>query len=253
MSTIVSTAALPTAERTRNPASPGHSWLSHLDRLLRQRADLIGRIERGEDLAGIGRAMLIAIAVSAAVFGASIGFYRGGVQVLYAALKLPMVILLTAALCAPALSALRSALQGRTHITADFSIILSSLALGSTLLAATAPVVLLAVIFDAGYHGLALLVVLCCLAAGLGGLLFFLRALYRRPGPARGLIAMVLLGTFCLVGSQMTWTWRPFLVRPKAVDVVFLRALEGSLFDSVSLSVDSARGVYYDQRPGEVW
>jgi hypothetical protein len=59
--------------------------MAHVDRLLRDRPALVERIERGErdDVAAIGRSMLIAIVVCAGVFGAAIGFYRGGLQVLY--------------------------------------------------------------------------------------------------------------------------------------------------------------------------
>ena len=48
-----------------------------------------------------------------------------------------------------------------------------------------------------------------------------------------------------IAGMQMTWTLRPYVVRPRTEDVPFLRAREGSFLDSVSRSIDSARGIYY--------
>jgi hypothetical protein len=103
-----------------------------------------------------------------------------------------LVIMLTAALCAPVLCAGRIALQGRTRVAADVAIILSALALGSTLLAGLTPVVLLAHVFDAPYHRLTLMVVGCCLVSGAAGGAFFLRALFHRAGRGRAWIAMTL-------------------------------------------------------------
>ena len=47
-----------------------------------------------------------------------------------------------------------------------------------------------------------------------------------------------------LVGGQLAWALRPYLVRPRAVDVVFVRQVEGSMFDAVVEVLDSARGHY---------
>src|SRR5688572_24850019 len=52
------------------------------------------------------RVLLLAILGGMAAFGVAVGFYRGGVQMLYAAIKLPLVVLLTAAVAMPALTAL---------------------------------------------------------------------------------------------------------------------------------------------------
>jgi hypothetical protein len=57
-----------------------------------------------------------------------------------------------------------------------------------------------------------------------------------------------------LVGSQMAWTFRPYVVRPRTEDVPMIRALEGSFIDSVTISTSSALGIYSRERaplPGE--
>ena len=72
------------------------------------------------------------------------------------------------------------------------------------------------------------------------------RGLRGRAG--RFVAGMVLAGTFALVGTQMSWTLRPYLVRPQTVDVPVVRALEGSFLESVTESVFSAAGVF--RRPG---
>lgn len=237
-----------TAETTLGsipPASPAGDTLGLVDGLLRDRSGLLDRIAAGADLATLARAMTLTIAISAAVFGATLGYYRGGLQILYAAVKLPLVVLLTAALATPAFSALSAAFAGRTDVRRDFALVLSSLALASLLIVATAPLVLLAEALHLSYHRVTLLVVACCAAGGVGGLTLFFAGLRRRELPSRALVAALLLGTFCAVGGQMAWTLRPYLVRPRSVSVPFVRGIEGGFLDAVYTSADSARGLYH--------
>jgi hypothetical protein len=192
----------------------------------------------------MARAMIVTIVASAAVFGAALGMYRGGVQIAFAALKLPLVILLTAGLCAPALSALRHVVEGRTEVRRDLALVLASLALGSLVIAALAPVIMLAVSWGVGYHALILLTVVCCAIGGAVGLSLFVSGTREIARGSRLLISAVLLVLVGLVGSQMTWTLRPYLVRPRTEDVPFLRHIEGGFLDAVATSSSSALGVY---------
>ena len=101
---------------------------------------------------------------------------------------------------------------------------------------------------------MALLFATCGAVAGAGGLAFFWSGL--RAGGTRGRFAVgtVLLCTFTVVLAQMTWSLRPYLVRPRADEVPLVRAVEGSLPEAILHSVDSARGIYYREAaplPGE--
>lgn len=218
--------------------------LAVVDQLLRDRPALLARIDAGHELPMIARTMLLTIITSALVFGASLGVLRGGEQILYAALKLPIVILLTAAITTPALCALRAVLLGRTNIQRDIAIVLSSLALGSMVLAALAPLILLATIWGMGYHGLIILVVACCAISGAVGLTLFARGTKDMGAGSRALVVGIVLIILALVGSQMAWTFRPYLVRPRSEEVPIMRALEGSFIDSVTTSSASALGIY---------
>ncbi len=218
--------------------------LSMVDALLRDRTAILNRIEAGEDLSTLARAFAATIVVAAAVTGATLGYHRGGIQILYAAIKLPLVLLLTAGICTPAFTALGRVVDGRADVRRDAAVVLASLALGSLLTAATAPLILLAMTL-AGYHALVLLAVACCGVGGLGGLAFFLRAISRRPAGGRRVVAATLLSVFAVVGCQMTWTMRPYLLRPRTPDVPFVRSVDGSFMQAVSGSLDSARGLYH--------
>jgi hypothetical protein len=218
--------------------------LGAVDALLRDRAQIRARITQGDDLVGLSRTFVLTIAAACAVMGAVIGSYRGGVQVAYAGLKLPLVVLLTAGVTTPAYSALRAALRGHTDVRRDAATVLAALALTSLLIAATAPFVLLAVTVGVGYHDLVLLIVACCGLGGLAGLVFFADAQRDSSVGDRRLVGLVTMLVFALAGSQLSWSLRPYLVRPRTEEVPLVRSLEGSFLDAVGRSFDSARGVY---------
>ncbi len=196
----------------------------------------------------------LTIAVGAGSFGAVLGAYRGGVQILFAGIKLPLVVLLTAAICAPALSAINGAMGRSFDLRRDLAIVLVALATGCLALAAMAPIVLFGQMWGLGYHELVLLAVMCCTVAGAFGFVPLLVGLWQtgREGVIWTIGALFLV--FALVGSQMSWTLRPYLLRPRTEEVPFVRQVEGSFLDSVFTSLSSANGRYmreYAPLPGE--
>ena len=227
--------------------------LQSIDQLLREPSDVLERIQQGRDLATLAKAAMLTIALGAGVFGASIGTFRGGVQILYAGVKLPIVLLLTMAICAPALTALNRAVGRRGCLRRDLALVLSALARSSLVLAAQAPIVLLVVRAQASYpslvsyHSVVLLVVVCCAIAGAVGLAMFLRGLHSAENAALWVVAPALFLVFGLVGTQMSWTLRPYVLRPRTPEVVFIRSVEGTFFEAVPQSLQSARGIYFRQ------
>jgi hypothetical protein len=263
-STIVTDTSGPGApgrrSRTSGPESigPGTKALEDegplvvIDQLLRDRRRFLARIEDARDLTMVARTLIITIAVSSGIFGAALGAYREGAQILFAAIKLPLVVLLTAGIAAPAVSAARRAIQGGSHVQRDAILVLSSLALGSLIIAALVPIVLLAEFFHASYHAMIMLAVVCCAVGGAMGLAMFVRGI---GDDARWMISAVSLAVFALVGTQMSWTFRPYLVRPRSEAVPFVRAVEGSFLDAVWTTKDSIAGIYHRDHaplPGEV-
>lgn len=215
-----------------------------LDELLRHRPRLLRRLLEGDSLPQIARAAMVTIVVTMAVMGASMGFYRGGLQILYAAIKLPLVMLLTAAITAPVYSAIKTALQHKASIMADFALILSALALTCLVTVALAPVLLLGVFQQTPYHKLILLLVGLFGLGGAAGYVFFFKGINQQLVRGHRLICVTLLVAMGLVGSQMAWLTRPYLVRPASEEVPVMRAFEGSFMDAVIQSTRSARGIY---------
>ncbi|MBH24729.1 MAG: hypothetical protein CMH57_09815 [Myxococcales bacterium] len=242
----------PTAQAEEAPLGPmPDGILGIIDELLRDQHTLLRRLEAGQGLPTIARAMLLTVGICAVAVGASVGFYRGGAQILYAALKLPVVILMTVAICAPVYSALKAALQQKMSIASDFALILSALALASLVAMSLAPLLLLAAFQTIGYHHFILLVVGLCGLGGAVGYTLFFRGMHRQVSSEmnRRLIAVSVLIVLGLVSTQMTWIMRPYVVRPKTVETPFLRPFEGSFIDAVRRSVDSAQGIYHTDLP----
>lgn len=229
---------LPTPASVLTPTALDGAGLGLVDLLLRDRSRLLERLE-ALPAAATARTLVITCLVGAGAFGASIGAYRGGAQIVYAALKLPLAALLTAALVTPGLTLLgvaTSATDGpldlRRRLQRDVLVVLATLALGSLVLAGLTPLVLRALLGGTSYHLLAVELVGCCAVAGLVGLSFFARALLRR-GDLGAIPALLgTLALFAVVGGQMTWALRPFLVRPRTQDVPFTRPIEGGLVDA---------------------
>jgi hypothetical protein len=195
------------------------------------------------------RAMLVAILVGTAAFGAAVGFTRGGVQILFAAIKLPLVVLLTAAVCTPALTGLSAALGRPASLRQDLIRVLATLGRGSLVLAALAPVMLIATCVRLGYHQSVMLLVACCLVAGGASLPSLAGALWAERRGRLFLIAAMLV-TVVLGGTQIAWLFRPYVVRPQTVSVPFLRALDSNFGDSLETTQRSARGIYRSGRGG---
>jgi hypothetical protein len=215
-----------------------------IDQLLRDRPAVIARIATGDGALAVLRAMITTIAVTMAIVGAALGSYRGGVQIAFAAIKLPLVLLGTAALSAPALTAIGAALGRRARLASDAALVMTALAYGALLLVACAPLIMLARAGELPYHDMILAVVAMFAVAGLASLRMIARAVARERAPGAAIAVLGFALVFATVGSQLAWALRPYLVRPRATDVVFVHPTADSLYDAITGSLSSARGVY---------
>lgn len=218
--------------------------LAVLDSLIRGPGAFVRALDSRDEQAVATRTSFLTILVCGAIFGGAVGFYRGGVQTLYAAVKFPAVLLLTVALVVPLLSALKVALGAKLDLAKDTALLLSSLAMSSVIMAAASPLMILAYSFSVAYHDAVLMAVGCGVAGGLGGLYCVMKGLEGFDHTQRFTVVFSMLIAFMIVGTQMAWSARPFLLRPRTETPVFLRATEGSFLDSVTTSLRSAQGQY---------
>ncbi len=217
-----------------------------IDLLLRDRRAALARVREASpgEVASATRIMVGTIAVCAAIVGAALGSYRGGAQIAFAAIKLPIVLRFgtAAVVSAPVLTAVGTALGRPPRLVHDLLVVITALAFGALVLVAGTPLLLLARAADVNYHATILLVVAVFSIAGLACLRVVAGGFPADGAPGRGAAVLALCAVFAVVGGQLAWalraghTWSAPRVRND--DVTFVHPLEGSLIDAV---VDTAR------------
>ncbi len=213
-----------------------------LSALLRDPAEIADRCDRPEGLRDLALTSVGCLAVGAAVFGGVLGSFRGGAQIAFSALKLPVALFATLVVCVPAFHALVVGFGGRKSFSGVAALTLAAAARAALVLLACAPVLWLAVDRGLGYHASVMTAVLMYLTSGLAALGIIWRGL---EGSWRALATAATCGiVFFGVLGQTAWMLRPFFGRPSQDSVPFVRAREGTFADSVFTSSKSAVGIY---------
>jgi len=220
-----------------------------LDELLRSPKNVAERVQRPEDLRPLVVSSLLALLMGAGTFGAVLATARGGAQIGYSALKLPLAVLATLCLCVPAFTAIARALGRQLELSAMVGLALSAAARAALVLLAFAPAVWFALDRGLGYHGSVVLSALCYGVAGLSALRVMASGLGR---DARGAAILVCCAAVLLpTGAQSAWMLRPFIGRPAQAKVPFLRHKESSFADAVYTSSRSSLGLYSRRPQGD--
>lgn len=212
-----------------------------LDRVLRAPGEIAARCREDDDPSAIARTALAALVVSATAFGAVVGAFRGGRQIAFAALKMPLGLVGTLALAAPAFYAL-SAVFGRPWpLRSVLSLVLAAGARFALVLLALTPPLWLIIDFGASYEAIKLAATLTYGLAGLAGLEVLVRGLGEGAGQ-RATIGLF-VGIFLLIGAQNAWVLRPYLGTPGATEVhLFTREREGGLVVQLVRTVGQLAG-----------
>lgn len=209
----------------------------------------LGRSDARRALQDHGPVLLAIALVSAAIFGGVVGSYRGGVQLLYASLKLPMLWMVPVLVTLPAVRAFHRVCGIEVNYGQVALAALVGCARSALLLAVASPALWLMFSVHVDYHWAVLVLCGSVLLSGAVGLVTVARIL---PGSGRGkLLSNALAGLAVgVVVAQSGWILRPFVARPRA-EVAFLRPVESNVFASTLASWRSARGRYdgWDARP----
>jgi len=210
---------------------------------------ILGQMQPRRALQDHGPVLLAITVVSAAIFGGVVGAYRGGIQLLYASVKLPLLWLIPVLVTLPAIRAFHRVCGIGVNYGQVALAVLVGCARSALLLAVASPVLWLLFSLRVDYHWAVLVLCASLLAAGVLGLATLARIL---PGAGAGKwLSNTLTGLAVgVVIAQSGWVLRPFVARPRA-DVAFLRPVESDVFSSTLASWHSARGHYrgWDARP----
>jgi hypothetical protein len=228
------------------PAELPRGAVARLELLLRDPDRFIAalaRVETSPDanatMTSLTRVLVGAVAIGAGLFGLVVGAHRGGFQLLFCALKVPLILLVTLVVCAPPFVAL--ARVGALPLGARqvIALALGSCARFALVLVGLAPFVWLMEGWSLGYHRVILSIVAVCAFAGVAAGRFLFAGL-SRSGPAGVRVGLAFVALFGLVGTQTSWILRPYVVRPGTAHPPFVRALEGDFFDALRTTARSS-------------
>lgn len=212
--------------------------MNDIDLLLRNPSEIARRSSAGESLHSLVMTSLGIIVLGGAVFGAVVGSFRGGEQIAYASIKLPFALVMVMVITVPAFHAIGAALGQRWTFQTVVALSLASLGRGALVLFAVAPMLYLAIDLGLQYHSTALVAVLAFGLAGVAALGVLLRGIELPRCRIAGALAMAFV--FLAVSGQTSWVLRPWLLRPRAESVPFLREREGGFVESIVTSARSA-------------
>jgi len=210
--------------------------LAYVDGILRHREDYFAGVFENKDI-GKQIGMLFGIIISLSAFyglvmGTSSGIPAGVPQMVSSAVKVPLLYLLTLVVCYPVLYVINVIMGSRLGFLQTLALILVAIALNAILLASCAPIVLFFTITGANYDFLKLLHVLILGFSGIWAMVGLWRGLVAMcetsnlyPKQAIRILQIWIL-VFGFVGTQMTWSLRPFVGTPN-LEFQLLRVREG--------------------------
>lgn len=224
--------------------------LGMFDRILRNREGYFEGIFGEKGLAGLFRRFLVAVLVLAALYGVAMGaasfrmgFWHGVEQVISSGIKVPLLYLLSLAVCFPVLYFVIVLLGSRLSFLQTLVLILMALVLNCILLAGCAPIVLFFTFTDSSYEFIKLLHVVIFVFSGawaMQALWHGLTAMCEKwnlyPKQAVRILQVWIL-VYGFVGTQMAWSLRPFVGSPDRKFQVIRTTQDGNFYQMIWRSI----------------
>lgn len=223
--------------------------LAYIDHLLRNR-DLIINSLRDEAKCGQITRTCFKVFVMLTVFYGLImgsqsllhGHPSGWLYSIAAAIKLPLLFILTGVICMPLVYVLNVLIGAREQFRVIFGLLTSSIAVTSILLASCAPILAFFMLSTKSYPFIKFLNVVIFAIAGLYGVWYLGRGMHvlaakcaeerQEMMPNVKTIITWWLFTYGIVGTQMAWMMRPFIGHPGSHFAIF-RAQESNFYIEV--------------------
>lgn len=175
---------------------------------------------------------MVTVAVAGWAYGMVMGSFGGPLQALYAALKLPMLVWVSTAVCLPNFFIVCTVLGLQRDFGSAVRGIISSQATFSICLASLAPVVVVGYLSQVDYDEARLLngamFAIACIAAQVTLARHFGPLIRKDPRHRRALIAW--FGLYIFVGVQLAWVLRPFIGSPSIETRLFRESAWGNAY-----------------------
>lgn len=197
--------------------SDGLRGLSVVAAVLRAPGALIRDLRVARNLSGYGFSLLLTTVLFSAAYGAILGMFKPGLQTLFAAAKLPIVVLGTALLCTPTFYVFNGILGSKFTFRQTLTVVLFLSVSVALVLVAFAPITWFFTVSTRGTGFLSFLHVLVFFIATLYGLHSlntarkYLAHLEEDYTPINGAFLFLWSMIVLVVGLQMAYHLRPFL------------------------------------------
>jgi hypothetical protein len=236
--------------------------LAIIERILRDRQSIWRQIRDEDRLNAIIGQMLTTSLIALAGYGIVLGLSNGLLQALASAIKMPLLFLLTLAICMPTLYYFNLVFGARLSIRQALALVMVAISVTAVLAFSFAPISLFFMVTAQDYEFYKLLNVAILTLTGVTGLGFLLEGMRslnkmlseetlagvaapteanaEAPVPARPAVPVkinmnllyiwVLLYGF--VGTQLAWTLRPFFGDPNQPFEIF-RQIQGNFYVNI--------------------
>lgn len=215
------------------------SDLTIVETILRDRGRFFAEIREGRSISSKIQAMLLSCFVFLAAYGFVMGASHSIPQALSAMLKLPILFLLTLAICAPSLHFFNILFGSKQTILQTIALILTAISTSSVLLFSLAPITLFFLLTNSGYQFYKLLNVVFFVIAGSLGAVFLRQGMHvvtELEGDegiqTRRMIFYLWVLVYGFVGSQMAWTISPFMGNPND-SFMLMKPLGGNVYADI--------------------
>ena len=197
--------------------------------------DLIAYRElRGKLVRLVGYAL-----VSTALYGVTMGAYHSPLQAAVSAVKVPMLFLLTLAICLPTLHFVGLLFGSPVRLSQSFTVLLTGICQTSVLLGAFAPIALFFLVSQSSYAFLLLMHVAIFTFCGLAGLASvhknfnYIRSEVQETPmySSTGQLLKIWMLLYMFVGTQMAYNLAPFINR--SGPVTLFNTLGGNFYSYV--------------------
>jgi hypothetical protein len=204
--------------------------LTIVEVILGHRAYFFASIRDRENLWVQIRAMVVSCFVFYGIYGVVMGASQSPLQAVSAALKLPLLFIITFFICAPSLYFLNKFFSSTQKISQYVALVLSAMTIMGILLVSFAPVTFFFLITGSAYQFYKLLNVFFFGFAGMLSVIFFRQGILatRDPHNLEGLqsrrwIFFAWVVMYAFVGTQMAWTLSPFMGEPNHPFMLFVQ------------------------------
>ena len=217
-----------------------------LDYILRAQTALFEQIHRQQQLPRIIASMSILCAILSAIYGLTMGMDHSLLQSVAAAIKLPILFVLTAIICIPSLYTFNVLLGQRFKFLQTVTLMVMTLGTTSILLASLAPIAFFFSLTTPQYSFLLLLHVAIFGLCGVYGVQYLYRGCaylaFRMEQPLNNLLLRIWIVIYALVGMQLGWRLRPFVGSDGSPFQIFRPDQGGNFYIAVWNAISSLFG-----------